>query len=239
MFRIETRSKPERFFLTAATLLALVAMPVGAEPEKNPLDEQSLQTRILAMARTYLQKEQLPQAENLLSTMVEIEPKNAEVHFLLGKAFLFEKKYKQARHELRSALQLAQDFSLEKEINHWLMELPPKFQKPQLTACLCDGETEGNSARLFYFYGDWVEDETEAKRVIDTAGLSEAEQSAVKMVSLHSEGSREFFDIFGITGLPTLVLVGPKREVENSETKNIDPQNLKRWLAKTDEPRKK
>jgi len=233
MFRIDIPSKPHQFLLAAAMLFALVAMPVGADLEKKPLDEESLQTRILSMARTYLKKEQFPLAENLLSTMVEIEPKNAEVHFLLGKAFLFEKKYKQARHELKTALQLAQDLALEREINHWLLELPPKFQKPQLSACLYESEKGALFPRLFYFHGDWPEEQTEAKRVIESAGLSESEKSAVQLIALHSPGSREFFDIFGITGLPALILVGPKQEIENSATKSIEPQNLKRWLLKS------
>jgi tetratricopeptide (TPR) repeat protein len=239
MFRIDFPSKHWQVFLATAMLLALVAMPVGADPEKKSLDEESLQTRIMSMARTYLKQDRLPQAENLLSTMIEIEPKNGEAHFLLGKAFLFEKKYKQARYQLRTALQLADGLALEKEINHWLMELPPKFQKPQLTACLYLGDDKTAHFRLFYFYGNWPEDVAETKRIIEKAQLSESENSTLQLVELHSPGSQELFEICGVTGLPTLIVVGPKQEIEDSITKDIDPQNLKRWLERSDEPHHK
>src|SRR5215471_6794341 len=82
--------------ILTAIVFTLACAPVRSTNETtDPVDRNSL--RLLPLAKAYLQKGEAVPAQNLLETLLELYPDDAEAHLYLGEAYAAEKKYPMAR----------------------------------------------------------------------------------------------------------------------------------------------
>jgi thioredoxin-like negative regulator of GroEL len=201
----------------------------------------STKTEILPLAKQYFEEGKLPEAKNLLDTMLSLEPYNAEAHLLLGKVFLAKKKYENACLELGQAERLAAKDEIASQANQLMEKIPQKFKQPQPRGCMArmeEGTDPGNGASYalrqpvtFLLFGaKWQNQFKSLTSTLNRFAAGTGVNVAVKTIVLGEPGTQPVFDLFSVSELPAIVALDKHSDFAGAATGKISDIQLQALL---------
>jgi thioredoxin-like negative regulator of GroEL len=222
---------------TAAAVLSIYCFFLAtAAHGKTTSAYNTSKTEILPLAKQYLEEGKLPEAKNLLDTMLSLEPYNPNVHLLLGKGYLVKKKYESACYELGLAERLAPDDEIASQANRLLERIPKKYKQPQPRGCLAkmDVETDQESASsalrqpvTFLLFGaTWQNQTNSLAASLNKCASDTGVNVAVKTIVLGEPGARPILDLFSVSQLPAVVALDKHADFAGAATGRISDTRL-------------
>jgi tetratricopeptide (TPR) repeat protein len=227
----------DRPLLANTLLLSLVFAFFGTGPvalsesdSPSPLDRNG--TRLFAMAKTYLEKSNPEAAKNLLETMLQLNPKDAEAYLYLGKAYALEKDFPKARSQFSYCLRMADELDIARQANEQLLKLPKRFLRPKSLGSLAPSERDPSADKqsLLVFFASWDSDSIKLKDIAEST-RAKSPNLTIKTFDVSDPGSRAVFDLYNVSAIPTvLVLSKGRQQVITSMVGSIPEQSLRNLI---------
>jgi len=220
-------------FIAALSIFSLLA--ASAVQAKTTSAYNSTKTEILPLAKQYLDEGKLPEAQNLLDTMLSLEPYNGFAHLLMAKTFLNKKKYENACRELSQAEQFAPNEDVASQANSYLDKIPAKFKQPEPRGCLTKQLDAGEDSTveplrqnptLLVFGATW---QNQFKSVADNASklaVGANSNVTVKKITLGEPGCHQMFDLFTVSQLPAVVALDKNVDFKGAVAGKISNEKL-------------
>ena len=214
-------------FLAIVLLLALA--PVRSENEApGPVDKNSL--RLLPLAKGYLEKGDAVPAQNLLETLLELYPDDAEAHMYLGEAYALEKNYAMARLQLGHCLREKDRLDISKEANKQLLKLPERVLRPRELGSLAL-ESASPKQCLIVFFANWEGNSVKLKQLAESLA-DKSDELTIKTLEASDPDAAAIFDLYNVSAVPTvIVLSGGKQHMLASMVGSIREESLRNLIG--------
>jgi tetratricopeptide (TPR) repeat protein len=204
----KSRVDPVVSFLVAIVLAILPNCSAALSDQSSSFVLDQSRIKLIPLAKDYLREGKTEAAKNLLETMLQLQPKDAEAHLYLGKAYALQKDYPKARSELLRCLKWPDHTEISKAANQELLKLPRRFLCPKQIGTLSVSVFPqcSNKACLLVFYPSWQENSIGLKEAVESVQL-DLPSVAVKMIEITDPAYREISDLYSIRVVPTIILL--------------------------------
>jgi tetratricopeptide (TPR) repeat protein len=218
---LKTQALLFSIFLLDASHLANLAQAVDEKRQtKAELPLDAFQTRTLPLAKKYLFEGELDKSKNLLETLLELEPKNAEAHLILAEICIKQKNVERASTLLKDAMRLTTDPDLALKANAWLTVLPTRLTKPKAPVTnkgLNNVETiederensvhEDKSLKILLFTASWLTEAGLVAEQVKEIAQKSGSATEVNAVELGGPKNESLFKEYSISLLPAVVVL--------------------------------
>jgi thioredoxin-like negative regulator of GroEL len=167
------------------------------------------------------------------------EPGSAEGHYLLGKALFNEKKYGQAKEELRKSLRLGHGNGFAAKSNDMMLQMPKTMVAPkklQLTQAKIRGRKVAAAGltrpRILSFSAKWAEPCKQLQADLDKAKAEFGDQVEIYTVDVDDPKNEQLINQYDVSPVPTVVFLDEKGKVVNFLIGYSDSAELERSIKK-------
>ncbi len=179
------------------------------------------------------------QAAAALQEYVKSEPGSAEGHYLLGKSLFNEKKYADAKDELRKALRLGHGDNFSAKANDMMMQMPKNIVAPkklQLTQAKIKGRKVAAAGisrpRILSFSAKWADPCKQLQVDLDKAKTEFGEQVEIYTVDVDDPKNETLMNQYEVSPIPTVVFLDAQGKVVNFLVGYSDAAELERSIKK-------
>ncbi|MDP3507731.1 MAG: thioredoxin domain-containing protein [Candidatus Melainabacteria bacterium] len=217
------RFKVGLFFALVLTGASSPAQSLPAASQ-NPVSAKTVAKN--SVAKTTVVKSNRPSepAVKDLEAKLAANPKNADVHLLLGKAYLKSKNNLKAREHFRLAVRLGHGSPSAQKANLALMSMPSQMIKPKtgpqtrmIAAMLGLGRTRGLGGAamptVIDFYADWCQPCKQLDSALAKVKTTYNERVTFMRVDVDDPNSQPLMDQYDVSPIPTMVFLNPDGEV--------------------------
>ncbi len=209
-----------------AFVLTGLSSPVYCLPAANQSLVSAKSVAKSSVAKTSSVKNNKPvePAINDLEAKIAANPKNADVHLLLGQAYLKSKNNLKAREHFRLAVRLGRGSLSAQKANLALMSMPSHMIKPKtgpqtrmIAAMLGLGRTRGLGGAamptVIDFYADWCQPCKQLDSALAKVKSTYSERVTFMRVDVDDPNSQPLMDQYDVSPIPTMVFLNPDGEV--------------------------
>lgn len=224
--------KASTLSLSLAIVLAVFGPCLNCQSDSQPIIDRN-GTRLFSLAKSYLEQGKPEEAQNLLETLLQLDPRNAEAHLYLGRACALQKDYLKARFELSRCLRMTDRLDVATEANRQLLKLPRRWIRPRKMGCLTSQNPQSptNKQYLLLFFADWNQDSIRLKEVAESA-TNQSSNLTIKTLSVGDPNSAQIFDLYNVSAIPTVVVLSRgKQNIIASMVGAIREQSLRNLIA--------
>jgi thiol-disulfide isomerase/thioredoxin len=179
-------------------------------------------------------------AVTALESYLKSEPGSAEGHYLLGKSLYNEKKFIEAKDELRKALRFGHGDNFSAKANELLMQMPKAVVAPKQAHLSGPAKIRGRRVaaaglsrpRILSFSAKWADPCKQLQIDLDKAKSEFGEQVEIFTVDVDDPKNEELMNQYEVSPIPTVVFLDAQGKVINFLIGYSDPAELERSIKK-------
>lgn len=220
-------------------LAALLTVDSGQSMSQSDslvvLDRNS--TRLLPMAKSYLKQGNSAAARNLLETMLQLHPSDAETHLLLGQSYALNKQYAKARQEYSQCLRCRDQIEIARSANQLMLKLPRRHLHPRRHGSLAHSTLDKLSTKdcLLFFFAHWDARSIELKEIAESA-TANSPKLMLKTFDVGDPQEAQVFDLYKVSAIPTVVMLSKgNQHVVASLVGNFSKPSLRNLIDQHDD----
>lgn len=229
---------------TGQTPTAVAAIPTSTVPGSNSPSAQpavpesspgsafaGIPGQFLAQAKQQIAEGKFHLAMRTLEAELQIDPNNAEAHFLLGKVYLNSKEFQKARAHFRHAIRAGRGGHHSAQANQEMMTLPRDIVAPQSPTGLPGGQRPGRRLRaglnrgrggpqaelgqptVIVFNAKWCEPGKDMANIVAQAQQRFGDRVKFIQIDVDDPANEALVDKYSIGPVPTTIFLTPSGEV--------------------------
>ncbi len=214
------------------------ARPISADPtSSDPSPFAGVPGQLIGLARQELAEGKYQQAQKTLEAEIQMDPDNAEAHYLLGQSYLNAQDYQKARAHFRKAIRAGHGTTHAVQANQLLMTLPRDVLAPQLLVNIANGPgpmgrrlraaagrrqagmtlpagaVSGAQPTVIVFNAKWCEPGKDMAAVVAQAQQKFGNRVKFIQIDVDDPANESLIDKYSIGPVPTTVFLTPSGAV--------------------------